>query len=175
MLPFLSAAERNSWHRFMTGDESRFFLNTSLRRMWALSRDHVVTKPRLDIQSKKFMLTITWNPNGFHAVDRLPNDMKMNSAYFLTNVLIILEDAIFARGSALHTKRLMIHLDNCLVHTNCTSTDSLEEHNIARMPYQPSSSDLDPSAFYLFATVKEKLERIQLADEDEFFRYFEGS
>jgi hypothetical protein len=27
----------------------------------------------------------------------------------------------------------------------------------------------------LFATVKEKLERIQLADEDEFFRYFEGS
>jgi hypothetical protein len=130
MLPFLSAAERDGWHHPITGDESWFFLNTSPRRMWTLSRDDVVTKPRLDIQSKKFMFTIMWNSNGFYVVDRLPNDTKMSSAYFLTNVLIPLEEAIFPRGRAPHTKRLMIHLDNCSVHASRTSTDWLEEHNI---------------------------------------------
>jgi hypothetical protein len=33
------------------------------------------------------------------------------------------------------------------------------------LPYLP---DLSPSDFYLFPTVKEKLERIQVADEDQF-------
>jgi hypothetical protein len=34
--------------------------------------------------------------------------------------------------------------------------------------YPPYSPDLAPSDFYLFPTVKAKLERIQLADEDQF-------
>jgi hypothetical protein len=58
MLPFLLTAERDNWHHFGTGDESWFFLNTSQRRMRILSRDDAITKPRLDIQSKKFMFTI---------------------------------------------------------------------------------------------------------------------
>jgi hypothetical protein len=37
------------------------------------------------------------------------------------------------------------------------------------MPHSPYLSDLAPSDFYLFATVKEKLERIQVADEDQLF------
>jgi hypothetical protein len=60
------------------------FFNTLPRRMWTLSRDDVATKPRHDIQSKKFMFTIIWNPRGFYIVDRLPNDTKMNSVYFIT-------------------------------------------------------------------------------------------
>jgi hypothetical protein len=58
--------------------------------MWTLSRDDIVTKPRHQIQSKKFMFTIIWNPTGFDVVDRLPNDAKMNSDYFVANVLISL-------------------------------------------------------------------------------------
>jgi uncharacterized membrane protein len=59
------------------------------------------------------MFTIIWNPSGFYVVDRLPNDTKMNSAYFVTNIfipLIPLEQAIFLRGRAPHQKRLAIHL-----------------------------------------------------------------
>jgi hypothetical protein len=37
-----------------------------------------------------------------------------------------------------------------------------------RMPHSPYSPDLSRSDFYLFPTVKEKLERIQVADEDQF-------
>jgi hypothetical protein len=38
-----------------------------------------------------------------------------------------------------------------------------------RMPEPPYSPELAPSDFYLFPTGKEKLERIQVADEEEFF------
>jgi hypothetical protein len=93
---------------------------------------------------------------------------KMNSAYFVTSRLIPLEQTIFARRRMSHEKRLVIHFDSCSVHTSRVSTDWLEEHNILRMPHQPYSPDLAPSDFYLFPTVKEKLERIQLADEDKF-------
>jgi hypothetical protein len=52
-----------------------------------------------------------WNPSGFYIVDRLPNDNKMNRDYFVTNIFIPLEQAIFPRGSAPHQKQLMVHLD----------------------------------------------------------------
>jgi hypothetical protein len=37
------------------------------------------------------------------------------------------------------------------------------------MPHPSYSPSLASNYFYLFPTVKEKLERIQLADEDQFF------
>jgi hypothetical protein len=92
----LHSAERDGWHHLITGDESWFFFDTSPRRMWILSRDDVATKPRQQIQSKKFMFTIIWNPTGFYVVDRFRNDTKMNSDYFVTNIFISLEQKIFA-------------------------------------------------------------------------------
>jgi hypothetical protein len=91
----------------------------------------------------------------------------MNSAYFVTNMLIPFEQEIFPRGRAPHEKRLVVHLDNCFVHTSRVSTDWLEENSILRMQHTPYSPDLATSDFYLFPTVKEKLERIHLADEDQ--------
>jgi hypothetical protein len=92
----------------------------------------------------------------------------MNSAYFMTNILIPLEQVIFPRGNTPHEKRLVIHLHNCSVHTSRVSTDWLEEDSIFRMQHPPYSYHLVNSDFYLFPTVKEKLERIELADEDQF-------
>jgi hypothetical protein len=101
------------------------------------------------------MFTIMWNPNGFYVLDRLPNDTKMNSAYFLTNVLIQLEEAIFPRGRAPHERLLVVHLDHCSVYTSRVSTDWLAKHNILGMSHPPCSVDLAPSDCYLFPTVKE--------------------
>jgi transposase len=93
----------------------------------------------------------------------------MNSAYFLINTLTPLEEAIFPQGRAPHQKRLVIHLDNYSVHTSQASAEWLEEQGMRRMPQPPYSLDLTPSDFYLFRTVKEKLERTRVTDEDQFF------
>jgi hypothetical protein len=76
---------------------------------------------------------------------------------------------MFPQGRAAHQKRLVIHLDNCSVHTSRVSTEWLEEHDMHRLSQPAYSPNLAPSDFYLFPTVKERLERIQLADEDQFF------
>jgi histone-lysine N-methyltransferase SETMAR len=68
----------------------------------------------------------------------------------------------------------MIHLDNCSVHPSRASTEWLEEHGMRRMPQPPYSPDLAPCDFYLFPTMKEKLERTQVADEDQFFESLEA-
>jgi hypothetical protein len=166
--PCLHAAERDSWHHFMTGDESLVFFGTLPRRMWTLSRDDVATKSRQQIQSKKYMFTIIWNPTGFYVVDRLPNDARMNSDYFVTNILICLDQIIFPCRRASHEKRLVFSVDNCSVRTSRGSTDWLEKHGIYRMRDQFYSPNLATSDLYLFSTVKEKLEQIHLADEDQF-------
>jgi hypothetical protein len=95
ILPFLHAAERDGWHHPVIGDDSWFFYNISSRRMWTLSRNDVITKPRHDIQRKSFIHSIIWNPSGFSALDRLPNHSKMKSAYFLTNMLIPIDKRSF--------------------------------------------------------------------------------
>jgi hypothetical protein len=170
----LHAAERDSWHHLVTGDESWFFFDISPRRMWTLSRDDVAPQPRQQIQSKKFMFMIIWNPTGFYVVDRLPNDTKMNSDYFVTNILISLEQMIFPCRRASHEQRLVVSVDNCSVRTSRGSTDWPEKYGIYRVPDQFYSPNLATSDLYLFSTVKEKLDRIHLADEDQFFECLQG-
>jgi hypothetical protein len=90
-LPFWHAFERDSWYNLAVDDESRFFLHILPRGMWTLSTDDVVTKTKFEIQSKKFICAIVWNPSSFDVVDRLRNDLKMYSHYFVTNPFIPFE------------------------------------------------------------------------------------
>jgi hypothetical protein len=154
MIPFLHVVKHDSWHHLVTGDESWFSLNTSLRRMLILSRDDVVTKSRLDIQNERFKFTFIWNPGGFYVIDKFPNDTKMNNDYFVTNIIIPLEQAIFLWGRELYQKWLVVHLDNYSVHTSRASTDWFEEHGM-RIMLCPRYSQIWPSDLYLFSTVKE--------------------
>jgi hypothetical protein len=101
MFPLLHAAQRDGWHHLVTGDEFCFFFDMSPCQTW---RDDVITKPRQQIQNKKFMFTIIGNPTGFYIVDRFPNDTKMNSDYFMTNIFISREQMIFPCRRALHEK-----------------------------------------------------------------------
>jgi hypothetical protein len=98
----------------------------------------------------------------------------MNSDYFVTNVLIALEQMIFPCRRAPHENRLVVSVGNCSVHTSRDSTDWLEKYGIYRMSDQSYSLNLATSDLYLFSTVKEKLERIHLADEDQCFECLQG-
>jgi hypothetical protein len=74
----------------------------------------------------------------------LPNDIKMNSDCFVTNILIPLEQAIFSRWRPPHQKWLVTHLDNCSIHKSTASTDWFEEYGMRRMPCLLYLPDLAP-------------------------------
>jgi hypothetical protein len=121
MIPILAAAVHDGWYHLVTGDEFLFFWSYSPRRMWTLSRGDVATKPEHDFRTQQFMFTVIWNPLGFQVVDKLPTGTKMNSDYFITNILEPLERKIFPNGRKPHAKRLTVHLDNCSIHTSGAS------------------------------------------------------
>jgi hypothetical protein len=91
----------------------------------------------------------------------------MNSDYFLTKFPSPLEQAIFPRGKAGHQKKHVVHVNNSSVQRNRASTSWLEEYGTRCMPCPPYLLDFASSGFYLFPTVKEKLERIQVIDRDQ--------
>jgi hypothetical protein len=105
------------------------------------------------------MFMIIQNLSGFSIINRLPNDTRMNSDYFVINILILFEQAIFPRGRELHQKRLMIHLDNYAIHTNRASTNWLDKHGKQCILYLPYLSGLPPNDFHLFPRVNEKTRR----------------
>jgi hypothetical protein len=111
MIPILAAGAHDGWHHLVTEGESCFSLSYSPCRMWTLSRDHVPTKPKHDVCTQKFLFTVIWNPLGFQVVDKLTTGAKMNSDYFITNILEPLEQKIFPNGRKPHAKRLTVHLE----------------------------------------------------------------
>jgi hypothetical protein len=171
MIPILTAAADDGWYYLVTGNESWFFLSYSPHRTWTLSRADVATKPEHAIRANKFMSTAIWNPLGFQAIDKLVIGTKMNSDYFITNILEPLEQKIFPNRRKPPAKRLTVHLDNFSIRTSGTSEVFMAEHNMIQPKHPPCSPDLVPSDFYLFPTIKERRTDIEIVeDEDLFYR-----
>jgi hypothetical protein len=67
-------------------------MSLGFTRVWImnLSGDHEMKKfpKENDTQSiEKFMLTIVWNPRGFHLIKILENGRKLNTGYHITEIL----------------------------------------------------------------------------------------
>jgi hypothetical protein len=76
MIPVLIVAAPDGWHHLVTRDESWFFVTFSPRQMWILTRGDFAPKPKPEIHTKKFMVTVMWNALGFHVVDKLSRVQK---------------------------------------------------------------------------------------------------
>jgi hypothetical protein len=116
----------------------------------------MITKPRLDIQNKKVMFMIIWNPSSFYVINRLPNNTKMNSDYFVTSALIQFKQAIFPRGRVVHQKDL--RFISTIAQFTQAGVQQIGSKNIACAAchtHSPYSRDLTSNDFYLFPTVKE--------------------
>jgi hypothetical protein len=94
------------------------------------------------------MLIIMWNSHGFYVTDRLPTGSKISGTYYTTNVLQPLRYNFFLLGRDPHGKRLVVHVDNCLVYGNVTTELFMKTRDMVLMPRPPYSLGLAPSDFY---------------------------
>jgi hypothetical protein len=51
--------------------------------MWTAPGEIIVDRERHTAQSPKFMLTVVWNPIGFHVLKTLPKERKSNAQYHI--------------------------------------------------------------------------------------------
>jgi hypothetical protein len=105
----------------------------------------------------------------FHVINWLPTGVKINSTCYTTNILQPLHQAFFPQRRNSHEKRLLVHIDNCLVHRSATAELFMKTRDMVSMPYPPYSPDLEHRDFYLFLTVKERLDNTGITDEDHLF------
>jgi hypothetical protein len=74
------------------------------------------------VNSERLMVTIAWNPDGFHVIEALPKRQKCNADYDCSSMLTKLSK--IAKQFRTETQRQMIvHADNACSHTSKLSID----------------------------------------------------
>jgi hypothetical protein len=66
LLQVLSVQTTRQWHDIVTLDESWIYLFSEHDLMRTAPGEIVVDREQHTVQSPKFMLTVVWNPIGFH-------------------------------------------------------------------------------------------------------------
>jgi hypothetical protein len=102
------------------------------------------------------MLTIVWNPSGFHIVKALPKGSKFSAQYYTNNILIAISDWRRLAGKRIPNK-LWVHADNARPRNAKVSTDFIALNRMKQTIHAPYSPDLVPRDFFLFGYVKRKL------------------
>jgi hypothetical protein len=115
---------------------------------------------------EKFMLTIVWNPRGFHLIKVLEKGCKSNTGYYIAEISEPLSQWR-SIGAAGNERKLLVHADNGRPHTAKSSTQYFNESRMKSAPYPPYSHDLAPSDSYLFEYVKRCLASLAFEDADQ--------
>jgi hypothetical protein len=109
------------------------------------------------------MLTIVWNPHGFHLTKVLEKGRKFNAGDYIAEILTPLSQwrSIEAAGNE---RKLLAHADNARPHTAKLLTQYFNENRMKLAPYPPHSPDLMPSDFDLFEYAKRCLAGLSFED-----------
>jgi hypothetical protein len=137
LLPMLERQKQRSWHDIVTLNESWFYLNIGHGLIWLQPDGEIPERERGTIQSEKVMLTIVWNPSGFHLINVLPKRFKFNASFYVTQILGSLSD--WRRTQVGRTNRkLWIHADNARPHTATVTLQFMQQNAMSRVPHPPS-------------------------------------
>jgi hypothetical protein len=109
----LRSIERHGWQFIITLDESWFYRALDHEQIWLRVEEQSPERPRHTIQNPKMMVTIAWNPLGFHLLDALPKDNTFNAEHYRVNILT----ELVPLRPQVDGKRLVIHADKARPHT----------------------------------------------------------
>jgi hypothetical protein len=94
--------------------------------MWLRPEEEPLERPRRTIQDPKIMVTIAWNPLGFHLLNALPKGRSFTMGYHHDNIcagLVLLR-------LAEEERQLVLHADNAMVHTAQKYRDFCRENSL---------------------------------------------
>jgi histone-lysine N-methyltransferase SETMAR len=154
LLQVLSVQSTRQWHDIVPSNKSCIYLFSEHDLMWAAAGEIVVDRERHTVQSPKFMLTVVWNPIGFHVLKALPKRRKFNAQYHTNDILIVISDWRQQTGGT-RPNKLWVHSDKAQPHIAKMSRHYIGLNQMKQAPHPPYSPDLAPSDFSFLATSKE--------------------
>ena len=159
--------EKNKWQFLYTGDESWFFYDNHVNKIWLADDEIVPTIPKRDMNAQKIMICIFWNPHGIIVIDGAERGTSINSTFFIDNILTpIINSEQFQKAKRWH-RSFTLHIDNSRVHRSNEVKNFMQQNHLKNAPQPPYSPDLAPSDFYLFGYLKQKLKEIEFSSVDE--------
>lgn len=156
LLQTIKNARHQNFSYFYTGDESWFYLSNDHEKIWLAPEEEIPLRERKMIYTKKFMVSIFWNVNGFLLIDILDEGSTFNSDYFIHNILERI-NGLTQEWSEKEQRNITLHFDNARPHTAEKVRQYMKCNKMKRAPHPPYSPDIAPSDFYLFGYIKEKL------------------
>jgi hypothetical protein len=154
LLQVLSVQSTGQWHDIVTLDESWIYLFGEHDLMWTAPGKIVVDRKRHTVQSPKFMLTVVWNPIGFHVLKALPKERKFNTQYYTNDILVAISDWRRQTGG-IRPNKLWVHSDNALPHTAKMSRYYIGLNRMKQAPHPPIRQIWHPRTFSFLAPSKE--------------------
>jgi hypothetical protein len=133
MLPILEVQEKKDFHDLITGDECWFMLQYDHEAQWAMSRRKVSSKVQPNFQTPKSMFPIVWGVADFDVTNLTTSQRSFTSESFLMRLCNFWLPDSSRRGES-GNQRLMVHLDNCLVHFSKCSQKFFEENSLLCVP-----------------------------------------
>ena len=91
---------------------------------------------KINIDLKKYMITIFWNPNGFLLVKALDDNMVFNEDYYINEILEQINTET-SDDQEINKKPFVLHYDNAKPHTSKKVKQYLEDNQIIRAPQPP--------------------------------------
>lgn len=165
ILNILEKAQKNNFVNVMTGDESLFYFRYQSSHMYAESKEKVPNRISKKIDSKKVMITMFFNGNSLLCFDMLPKGKKYNQEYFINNIIEEIKENTDGDDTQMDFKKIMVHMDNCRVHTGKKVTQKLSNLKVKTIPHPAYSPDISPCDFWLFGFLKKSLEDKEILDE----------
>jgi histone-lysine N-methyltransferase SETMAR len=140
-----------------------FDLVTDYEQIWLCPEGKPPERHKHTIQDPTMMLTIAWNPLGFHLLDALPKGRTFNAEYHRDNILM----ELIPLRPQVDGRKLVIHADNTRPHVAQKCRAFCTENRLQLAVHPPYSPDLARSDFFLFGHVKCCLHEINFPSRDE--------
>jgi hypothetical protein len=137
LMDLLDSVQHQGWKYLVTLNEAWFYFSNQHEQIWLPDQEDLLTIQRQTISSRKTMLTVVWNPHGFHLVSFLPKGQKYTSQYYIDYIL----SEICALRDARDRRKLVVHADNVRPHVAKRGKQYLQDNNLKSAPHPPYSQE----------------------------------
>lgn len=167
LLKILENSRKNGFVDIITGDESWFIYYYQYDSKWVVETDTIPEKVKPNRYDRKTMLTIFIGIDGLVFRDVKPENMNMNSDYFINNILEPISKLDKVVNLQKSGKNCLIHFDNARCHTSQKVKTYLTQSPFTLVPHPVFSPDLAPCDFGLFGTMKNSFKGMTFDTEED--------
>jgi histone-lysine N-methyltransferase SETMAR len=103
------------------------------------------------------MLILFWDSNGPILEQYMGYGQTVNSERYSAKLTDKLKPATCSKQRGLLSKTMLLHHDNARPHATAATIETIQKLNFELLPHPPCSSDLEPSDYHLFGSLKKAL------------------